>query len=135
MPYMKSLFHCYQPERGHAGQGRCQTVCLNIFFLCTAGEEKASHGARWTVELCSSRRWESAFALEGGGFTVDFQMEEMDGIYYVSVDLFHRGSGQSLFQLDEVRCQGIPVTIACVQTKGRCPAYDPTTGKGRMAPW
>ena len=67
---------------------RCQTVCLNI-FLCTAEEKPAMEPVNGAA-LFQQTVGESAFALEGLGFTVDFQMEEMKGIYYVSVDLFRR---------------------------------------------
>ena len=60
---------------------------------------------------------ESAFALEGLGFTVDFQMEEMKGIYYVSVDLFRRVVDNLFSNLAKYAAREFPVVITCVQTK------------------
>lgn len=44
-------------------------------------------------------------------------MEEMDGVYYVSVDLFRRVVDNLFSNLTKYAAREYPVTIACVQTK------------------
>ena len=109
--------HFIATSRKKAMQIKEMSDRLFEYFL-VYGEEKPAMEPVDGSALFQQTVGESAFALEGRGFTVDFQMEEMDGIYYVSVDLFRRVVDNLFSNLTKYAAREYPVTIACVQTKG-----------------
>lgn len=110
--------HFIAASRKKAMQIKEMSDRLFEYFLVYGREEKPAMEPVDGSALFQQTVGESAFALEGRGFTVNFQMEEMDGIYYVSVDLFRRVVDNLFSNLTKYAAREYPVTIACVQTKG-----------------
>ncbi len=109
--------HFIATSRKKAMQIKEMSDRLFEYFLVYGREEKPAMEPVDGSALFQQTVGESAFALEGRGFTVDFQMEEMDGVYYVSVDLFRRVVDNLFSNLTKYAAREYPVTIACVQTK------------------
>lgn len=110
--------HFIAASRKKAMQIKEMSDRLFEYFLVYGREEKPAMEPVDGAALFQQTVGESAFALEGRGFTVDFQMEELSGIYYVSVDLFRRVVDNLFSNLTKYAARGFPVTITCVQTKG-----------------
>lgn len=110
--------HFIAASRKKAMQIKEMSDRLFEYFLVYGREEKPDMEPVDGSALFQQTVGESAFALEGRGFTVNIQMEEMDGIYYVSVDLFRRVVDNLFSNLTKYAAREYPVTIACVQTKG-----------------
>ncbi|PXX56831.1 signal transduction histidine kinase [Hungatella effluvii] len=110
--------HFIAASRKKAMQIKEMSDRLFEYFLVYGREEKPAMEPVDGSALFQQTVGESAFALEGRGFTVNFQIEEMDGIYYVSVDLFRRVVDNLFSNLTKYAAREYPVTIACVQTKG-----------------
>lgn len=110
--------HFIATSRKKAMQIKEMSDRLFEYFLVYGREEKPAMEPVDGSALFQQTVGESAFVLESRGFTVDFQMEEMEGIYYVSVDLFRRVVDYLFSNLAKYAARESPVTIACVQTKG-----------------
>lgn len=108
--------HFIATSRRKAMQMKEMSDRLFEYFLVYGKEEKPAMEPVNGSVLFQQTVGESVFALEGGGFTVDFRLEEMDGTYLVAVDLFRRVVDNLFSNLNKYASRRQPVTIVCEQT-------------------
>lgn len=110
--------HFIATSRKKAMQIKEMSDRLFEYFLVYGREEKPAMEPVDGSALFQQTVGESAFALEGRGFIVNFQMEEIEGTYCVSVDLFRRAVDNLFSNLTKYADRDFPVTITCVQMEG-----------------